>query len=423
MPSPSPATDPSVAAADRTGILHAAVAASDLATGCSGTPPRAVFTCSLTGTVLAAGAALGELSGGAAHDVVGAPALLLLHPSSHCRLQQVLRAARGGATSGVVTFRLRQRSGPGVEVPGSWSVLPGCGADSSQLVFAASGSSAGRAARRRLRMQEAFGRLSREVAVVADEQGILRYVSRALGTLFGYDRSAVVPWDVWSYIHADDVARARAVYGAVVDGDGPQTTTLRIRAAAGNWRWCEIVAVNLLDDDAVGGIVCAVHDITDEVRDYESLQASEEMFRAIADPSEDGIWAVSATVGTLYANNRLAEILGVPLEHTHDLDLITAQHPQLAALVHDRLLSRGARGPERYEVSYAHPDGHERRLSVSAMPLRAEDGTHDGTLTVVSDVTEVRRVELELDAAALEDGLTGPSSRRSSTWPVPWESP
>jgi diguanylate cyclase (GGDEF)-like protein/PAS domain S-box-containing protein len=285
-------------------------------------------------------------------------------------------------------------------------VVTGSGADSSQLVFVASGSSVGRAARRRLRMQEAFGRLSREVAVVADAHGILRYVSPALGTLFGYDQSAVVPWDVWSYIHADDVARARTVYGAVVDGDGPQTTTLRIRAAAGDWRWVEIVAVNLLDDDAVGGIVCAVHDITDEVQDYESLQASEEMFRAIADTSGDGIWAVSATAGTLYANNRMAAILGVPLEHTYDLDLMSAQHPQLAALVHGRLLTRGARGPERYEVAYAHPDGYERRLSVSAVPLRAEDGTHDGSLAVVSDVTEVRRAEQELSAAALEDGLT-----------------
>jgi PAS domain S-box-containing protein len=83
----------------------------------------------------------------------------------------------------------------------------------------------------------------------------------------------------------------------------------------------------------------------------------------------------------------------VPLEHTYDLGLMSAQHPELAALVHDRLLTRGARGAERYEVSYAHPDGCERRLSVSAVPLRAEDGTHDGSLAVVSDVTQARRAE------------------------------
>jgi diguanylate cyclase (GGDEF)-like protein/PAS domain S-box-containing protein len=192
----------------------------------------------------------------------------------------------------------------------------------------------------------------------------------------------------------------------VVGGDGPQTTTLRIRAAAGDWRWVELVAVNLLDDAAVGGVVCAVHDITADIQDYESLQASEEMFRAIADTSEEGIWAVSATAGTLYANARMADILGVPLELTYDLDLMSALHPELAALVQDRIRTRLDRGPERHEVTYAHPDGHERRLCVSATPLRAEDGTHDGSLAMVSDITDVRRAEEELRAAALEDRLT-----------------
>lgn len=78
----------------------------------------------------------------------------------------------------------------------------------------------------------------------------------------------------------------------MVGGDGPQTTTLRVRAAAGDWRWVELAAVDARDD-ALAGIVCAVRDITAEVEDPESLQASEEMFRGIAGSSEDGIWAVS----------------------------------------------------------------------------------------------------------------------------------
>jgi diguanylate cyclase (GGDEF)-like protein/PAS domain S-box-containing protein len=394
-------------ATERRGHLHTADSAHGrIAAAGRDAHPTVIFSCSLTGTVLATGAALGELSGAVHAEVVGAPTRLLLQPSSHVRLQQVLRAARGGATTGSATFRFRQARGPGVEVPGTWSVLTGTSADASQLVFVSAGSSAGRLARRKLRMQEAFGRLSRDVAVVADAHGTLRYVSPALGTLFGYDTSAVVPWDIWSYIHADDVARARTVYGAVVDGDGPQTSTLRIRAAAGDWRWVELVAVNLLDDEAVGGIVCAVHDITDEVRDYESLQASEEMFRAIADSSEEGIWAVSATAGTLYANARMAAILGVTVERAYDFDLMCAMHPELAAGVHDRLRTRLDRGSERYEVTYAHPDGHERRLLVSAVPLFAEDGTHDGSLAVVTDVTDARRADQELRAAALQDGLT-----------------
>ena len=394
-------------ATDRRGHLHTAEAAHGrvAATGCDA-HPAVIFSCTLTGTVLATGAALGELSGAAHAEVVGAPARLLLQPSSHVRLQQVLRAARGGVTTGSATFRFRQARGPGVEVPGSWSVLTGTSADASQLVFVSSGSSAGRVARRKLRMQEAFGRLSRDVAVVADAHGILRYVSPALGTLFGYDSSAVVPWDVWSYIHADDVARARTVYGAVVDGDGPQTSTLRVRAAAGDWRWVELVAVNLLDDDAVG---------------WDRLRRPRHHRRG------PGLREPAGVRGDVPGHRRRLGGRDLGRER-HGRDLVRQRpdggHPRRDGGTHVRLRpdvrpaprtgGRGARpaadrldrGSERYEVTYAHPDGHERRLLVSAVPLLAEDGTHDGSLAVVTDVTDARRADLELRAAALQDGLT-----------------
>jgi PAS domain-containing protein len=171
-------------------------------------PPAAMFSCSLAGTVLAAGAALGGLTGHPLRTVIGAPAHRLLDPSSHAELQQVLHAARDGAASGSATFLLRHARGSCVEVSASWLVL--AGDDSTQLVFACTELSVGRTARLRQRMQEAFGRLSREVAVVADAQGVLRYVSPTLGALFGYAADAVVPWDVWSYVHPYDVAHTRA---------------------------------------------------------------------------------------------------------------------------------------------------------------------------------------------------------------------
>ena len=46
-------------------------------------------------------------------------------------------------------------------------------------------------------------------------------------------------------------------------------------------------------------------------------------------------------------------------------------------------------------MTYAHPDGHEHRLLVNAVPLLSEDGSHDGSLAVVTDVTGARRAERE----------------------------
>ena len=101
----------------------------------AGGPPTALLSCSLSGTVLTAGAALTRLSGRSLGEVSGVPAQELLHPFSHPLLQYVLRTARDGAASGSATFRLRHADGSHVDVPTSWSVLAGASADSTQLVF------------------------------------------------------------------------------------------------------------------------------------------------------------------------------------------------------------------------------------------------------------------------------------------------
>ncbi|WP_175486388.1 sensor domain-containing protein [Geodermatophilus poikilotrophus] len=129
-------------AEDDAGHPHTAAAARDrTATGVPGAggPPTALLTCSLSGTVLTAGAALGRSSGRPLGQVLGVPLHELLHECSHALLQYVLRVARGGAGSGSATFRLRHADGHLVDVPTSWSVLAGASADATQLVFVHAG--------------------------------------------------------------------------------------------------------------------------------------------------------------------------------------------------------------------------------------------------------------------------------------------
>ena len=126
------------AAEDDAGHRHPAATAYDGSTAAVsgvGGPPTALFSCSLSGTVLTASAALARLSGRPLGEVSGVAAHQLLHPSSHALLQYVLRVARGGAASGSATFRVRHPDGSVVDLPTSWSVLAGPCADATQLVF------------------------------------------------------------------------------------------------------------------------------------------------------------------------------------------------------------------------------------------------------------------------------------------------
>ncbi|MGY1680351.1 EAL domain-containing protein [Geodermatophilus sp. SYSU D01176] len=122
------------AAEEDAGHQPSAAAAGEEPTAAGG-PPTALLSCSLSGTVLTAGAALARLSGRPLGEVAGVSAHELLHPSSHDLLEYVLRVARGGVASGSATFRLRHTDGSHADVPTTWSALAGPSADSTQLVF------------------------------------------------------------------------------------------------------------------------------------------------------------------------------------------------------------------------------------------------------------------------------------------------
>ena len=97
-------------------------------------PPAALFSCDLSGTVLALGPALAALSG-RRDPGPGIPARSLLDPSSLPQLHEALRAAGNGSASGSASLRLLRAGGFSIEVHTSWSILAGHAPETTQVVF------------------------------------------------------------------------------------------------------------------------------------------------------------------------------------------------------------------------------------------------------------------------------------------------
>jgi diguanylate cyclase (GGDEF)-like protein/PAS domain S-box-containing protein len=249
-----------------------------------------------------------------------------------------------------------------------------------------------------------------ELSIVADAEGRMVYVSPAAVHVLGHDPSASIGAEGWDFMHPDDVDRVRGEYAKVVEEGGTRTIRMRVRSASDQWHWMDETATNLLGT-SVGGIVCNLRDVTDEVESQEALRASEARFRAMAETAEEGIWLVSLEDRTTYANARTAEILGVSLTELQRRPPTSFLAPHQVAQARQRLAERAQDRAERYEIAYAHPDGTERRLWVAASPLHGQDGRVEGSMMALSDVTEARRAEQELRRAALHDALTGLPNR------------
>jgi diguanylate cyclase (GGDEF)-like protein/PAS domain S-box-containing protein len=168
-------------------------------------------------------------------------------------------------------------------------------------------------------------------------------------------------------------------------------------------------------DGAPYALAATIQDLSGLRRAEDALRLSEARYRAIAETAQEGIWAIGVNGATLYANDKLAEILGVerPQVYARQVDIVLDPDGSAGFAAE---LARWQRHeqPVEHELPYAHPDGQQRILRLSVSPLR--DGVRRiGTLAMIADVSTARRAEDELRRRALRDELTGLANRNLLT--------
>jgi diguanylate cyclase (GGDEF)-like protein/PAS domain S-box-containing protein len=253
----------------------------------------------------------------------------------------------------------------------------------------------------------ALSRRSSDVAIVIDGQGEITYVSPSASDVFGHRSEAVVGLPAWTFVHPDDLKIVEGAVDRVLQDPGrTERFTYRIRDGHGTWRWVEEALTNRFEEPEIRGLVANLRDVTEQVQAQEDLRRSEARYRAIAETAQEGIAVISPGGQLLFANQKLAEILGLPLEETYHARFGMLFDDVVARDLGNRLSRRAQLGPETYELPYRHPDGSTRLLSISAAPLPLVETGEVGSLVMISDVTQDRAAEQELRRRALHDALT-----------------
>lgn len=267
------------------------------------------------------------------------------------------------------------------------------------------------AAEERLRQQEARFRSlvqnAADIALIADDNGELSYVSPAISAQLGYGSEELLRTSAWEMVHPDDHETVRPVYDGVVrDGGRAETYPYRVREAKGRWRWVKSTITDLRSNPAVDGIVMNVRDVTERVEAKWALEASEQRYRSIVSTAQEGIVVIDANLRLLYANDQLATLTGHSLE-----DLRSPEGPRLFAGDRIEELRQQVQrsldgGVQTLESDYAHPDGRRRWLRVVIKATHDDDGHYAGTLLMITDMTERKEAENLLETLALYDPST-----------------
>jgi diguanylate cyclase (GGDEF)-like protein/PAS domain S-box-containing protein len=259
----------------------------------------------------------------------------------------------------------------------------------------------------------AVARRPRTSCVVKNVFAVLTDVDDRAVEMLGWTRAEMVGRRSTDFLHPDDAERAVAAWMELLAGQDTQRVRVRHRRVDGSWLWVELEnSYEPADDPADAVVLTQLTDISDEMAAHEALQQRERLLRRVADSLPVGILQLDRDGGVVYANSRLAGILGVP-QVTGVADVTAAVAGSDRGPLTVALTAALAGAPDA-ELEVTVPDGHDRRVcAVSLVSLSDREGV-PGALLSLTDVTDSARVREELTARATFDVLTGCHNRAAT---------
>jgi diguanylate cyclase (GGDEF)-like protein/PAS domain S-box-containing protein len=261
----------------------------------------------------------------------------------------------------------------------------------------------------------AVARRPRTASVRKSILAVITDVDERATRMLGWTREQMIGKRSSEFIHPEDEQRAIANWMELLSRQDSQRVRVRHRCADGRWAWLELENQYVAaDDPADAVIVTQMSDVSDEMATHEALQQRERLLRRVAESLPVGILQLATDRDLVFANSRLAAILGVPaVNGPGDLANVVdeADRAALEAALGETL--EGGTDSE-LEVGLRHGlTGEPRVCAISVVSLSDREGA-PGALLTVTDVTDSARMREELTAKATFDVLTGCHNRAST---------
>jgi PAS domain S-box-containing protein len=140
-------------------------------------------------------------------------------------------------------------------------------------------------------------------------------------------------------------------------------------------------------------------DITQRKLMEVALQTSQTKYRTLVENAQEGIWSIDTEARITFANPRIAEMLGGTVEEMIGMrahDFSEKRHWPVIDVALDRRMN-GLR--EQQDAELKTKDGRTIIASMTSSPIFDERGDYAGSISLISDVTDKRRMEEELKIA------------------------
>ncbi|WP_029214958.1 EAL domain-containing protein [Kallotenue papyrolyticum] len=253
---------------------------------------------------------------------------------------------------------------------------------------------------------------SSDIITLLNHDGSIRYQSPSITNVLGYQPEELININTFELIHPDDQQRVEQLFGRIMQTPlAFERVEYRFRHRDGSWRWLESIGTNHLATASIRAIVINSRDITERKQIEAELRESEERYRTIVTTAHEGICLIDGDNRISYANQRLAEMLGYRVEELVGQQVLMIVDPAAHEQVRQAVARRWQGIAETYDLRFVRRDGTKIWGRVSATPLRDDSGQVTGVLGMITDITERKQAELQLQYSAWHDSLTGLPNR------------
>jgi PAS domain S-box-containing protein len=234
-----------------------------------------------------------------------------------------------------------------------------------------------------------------DIITVIDREGTVRYSNAAAERLTGLRGTDANGASMLEFVHPDEHGLALATLQRILDGEDVEPVELRLRHADGVWRHVEVLVAR--HDDAIGGMVLTIRDITDRIRRQEELVRNERRLESIVENIDDVIVVLDRSLAVTWVSPGIERLIDAPAYTNLGENAFNDMHPDdidsAVAVLLAAMETPEGRG--RVELRLR----HERlgwRWVEAAVVNRLEDPAVGGLVCTLRDVTDQRSTNAEL---------------------------
>jgi two-component system sensor histidine kinase/response regulator len=232
---------------------------------------------------------------------------------------------------------------------------------------------------------------------VGGPDGRLELVNPAFEKLFGYSSDEAIGQRVDQLLYPSSLSREEM--DGRLDKVKEETVheTVQRRKKDGSLVDVEVHAVPLSLESGEQNVLALYQDISERIEAQRALRESEELFRTVSAAAPIGIFYTGATGKILYTNKRWEEMTGRTAQDAMRSGWADAVHPEDRVIV-EKLWESGfaLRMELKDQCRFLTPEGHVNWVQWQTRALVAPDGTLQGYVGVIEDITKRRAAEQRL---------------------------